>query len=140
MTSAYFLLGETNVSNIGLTNVVYCVMTPSTDRPRSTVSRFKRLASRRSSSVSTKIFMWHKSRTSFIAKTKMPSMMITSAGSTAMVSSTRACVTKSYTGTFTGLRSSSAFRVATSALTSMASGWSKLYELTLSCSSGVKPR
>ena len=95
ITSAYFLLGDTNVSNIGFTNVVYCEMTPSTDRPRSTVSRFNRLAKRRSSSVSTKIFMWHKSLTSCIANTKMPSMMITSAGSTAMVSSTRECVTKS---------------------------------------------
>jgi len=34
----------TSLPNMGFTNVVYCVMTPSTDRPRSTVSRFRRRA------------------------------------------------------------------------------------------------
>ena len=31
--SAYFLLGDTKVSNIGFTKVVYCVMTPPTLLP-----------------------------------------------------------------------------------------------------------
>ena len=140
MTSAYFLLGETNVSNMGLTKLVYWVMTPSTLRPRSTVSRLSRRASLKSSSVSTKIFMWHRSRTSFIASTRMPSMMITSAGSTEMVSSTLLCVTKSYTGTSTRSRRSSDCKSATRLFASMASGWSKLYVATFACSSGVRPR
>eukprot|EP00982_Pelagococcus_subviridis_P000578 4802-Pelagococcus_subviridis.AAC.5 len=115
ITSAYFFEGLTNVSNIGFTNVVYCEMTPSTLRPRSTVSRFSRRASRKSSSVSTKIFMWHRSRTSSIASTRIPSMMMTSAGSTRIVSSPRECVTKSYTGTSTGFRSNKSFKIFTSA-------------------------
>ena len=96
ITSACLLLGDTNVSNIGFTNVVYWVMTPSTLLPLSTVSLFNRLASLRSSSVSTNIFMWHSSRTSCMASTKMPSTMMTSAGSTVTDSSSfLECVTKS---------------------------------------------
>ena len=141
MISAFLFDGDTYASNIGFTNVVYCKITPSTCLPRSNVSLFILLAKRKSSSVSTKIFMWHKSLTASIANTKIPSMIITSPGSTLISTpSFLECVTKSYTGTFTFLLNSKSFSVFTIKGHSIASGWSKLYCFTFRLSSSVKGR
>ncbi len=53
------------------------------------------LASRRSSSVSTNIFMFSSERISSMCSTRMPSTMTTSAGSTLLTSADRSCNVKS---------------------------------------------
>jgi len=128
-------------SNMGFTNFVYCAMTLSTSLPLETVSRLILLASLRSSSVSTKIFMFSAFLTSSMCNTMIPSMITTSPGFTSFVSvSLRWCVVKSYTGILTGCRFLSCSMHSRSAFLSKASGWSKLYSDTFASSSLVRPR
>lgn len=84
---------------------VYCYKTPLTSLPLSATSRMILLANLTSSSVSTKIFMLHISRISGICNTKIPSIIITSAGYIYQESFyIRECVAKSYIGIFTALK------------------------------------
>lgn len=55
--SATCTVGSMYCSNAGLTNLLYCLMTPVMSRPRSVMSLFRRLTSRMSESVSTNTFM-----------------------------------------------------------------------------------
>lgn len=55
--SATCTVGSMYCSNAGLTNLLYCLMTPAMSRPRSVMSLFRRLTSRMSESVSTNTFM-----------------------------------------------------------------------------------
>ena len=55
--SARRMVGSMYCSNAGLTNLLYCLMTPSMSLPLSVISLLSRRTSRMSESVSTKIFM-----------------------------------------------------------------------------------
>jgi hypothetical protein len=78
--SAYFIVGLTNSEWAGFTNLWYYFNTPSSVRPRSTISRSILRESLTSSSVCTKIF---KSRNysliSWSSKAKIPSKIISGA-------------------------------------------------------------
>ena len=89
MTSAYRLEGSTNWSCMGLTVDRYCSTTESKLRPRSFTSRVKRRRMRTSASVSTKILMSSRSRSSLFSKMRMPSTRMTLLGDRVTVSSVR---------------------------------------------------
>lgn len=61
--SATCTVGSMYCSNAGLTNLLYCLMTPAMSRPLFVMSLFRRLTSRMSESVSTNTFMSRSWRT-----------------------------------------------------------------------------
>ena len=89
--SAYFRVGSTNCSCMGFTVVRYWVTTDCMERPRSSTSRRARRRMRTSASVSTKILISSRSRSSLFWKIRMPSTMITLAGLISTVWSVRLC-------------------------------------------------